>query len=207
MSKEILNHLGNEHLNIGGLLHILERQLHSIKDGDRPDYFLMHDITRYLTYYSDHYHHPFEDMIYARLARKRREFSPVAEIVKKQHRQIALKGNGLRELIHGIIRGSVFSRENIFNNGIDYIYCYRAHMQTEEDELFDPLSDHLSPADWMVLISTFQWRPDPVYSDEVSREYQYLKDSIRDGGAGDWPWKESLVNSCPVCSRMETLNN
>ena len=205
MCKEILNHLSNEHLNISSLLYILERQLQSIKDGDKPDYFLMHDITCYLTYYSDHYHHPFEDMIYTRLAEKQREFSPVVERVEKQHRQIALKGNGLRELINGIIRGSIFSRENIFNDGIDYINSYRAHMQTEEDELFGPLSEHLIAADWMVLISIFQWRPDPVYSDEVSREYQHLKDSIKDGGAGDWPWKESLVNSCPVCSSMESF--
>lgn len=207
MSKEILNHLGNEHLNINSLLRILERQFESIKKGDRPDYFLMHDIARYLTYYADHYHHPFEDMIYARLSAKRPEYSTVTARIEKQHQQIALKGGDLRDLIGGIIRGSVFSREIIYNDGIDYIDIYRIHMQTEEDELFEPLSVHLTAADWMVLTSSFQWRPDPINSDEVSREYQHLRECITEEGAGEWPWRECLVKSCPVCSSTETLSN
>ena len=203
MSKEILDHLRNEHLNIGGLLRILERQLNSIKDGDRPDYFLMHDATRYLTYYADHYHHPFEDLIYERLVEKRGALSAAVARIQRQHGQIAEKGSDLHESIGGIIRGSVISRENIYCNGMEYIDLYRTHMQNEEDELFEPLSVVLTPADWMVLTSEFQWRPDPINSSEVSREYQHLRTTITEEGAGEWPWKECLVNSCPVCSNTE----
>ena len=55
MNTNALNHLRNEHQNINSLLHILERQFNSIKTAERPNYFLMQDIIRYLTYYFDHY--------------------------------------------------------------------------------------------------------------------------------------------------------
>jgi hemerythrin-like domain-containing protein len=202
VSKKILNHLRNEHLNINSLLRILERQLESIRIGDRPDYFLMHDIARYLTYFSDHYHHPFEDMIYTRLADKHQKFLTIVSEIGRQHHQIALKGTELRELIGGIIKGSIISRETIFGDGSGYINIYRSHMQTEEEELFGPLSANLTPGDWEDLISTFQWRPDPINADDVSREYQNLKEYITSEGAGEWPWRECSINSCPVCSNV-----
>lgn len=207
MSREILNHLINQHRNIEGLLRILERQLASIRSGDRPDYFLMNDIIRYLTYYPDHYHHPFEDMIYACLAEKHPEYSAIVADVEGQHGRIDLRGNVLRESIDGIIRGSVISRDQIYNDGMDYIELYREHMQTEEDDLFDALSINLEPADWTALTESFQWLPDPISADEVQREYIYLKECITREGAGTWPWKECLTGSCPVCSSIEETAN
>lgn len=200
MSIEILNHLRNEHRNINGLLHILKRQLASIKVGDRPDYCLMYDIAQYLTYYPDRYHHPFEDMIFARLAELRPEFSTVVAGIERQHHQIAFGGSKLRDLIGEIIDGLIVSREILLHTGIGYINAYRVHMQNEEDNLFDILPVNLNAADWIVLNSAFHWQIDPVFSEEVSREYQHLRDCITAEGAGHWPWKEVLASSCPACS-------
>lgn len=200
MNVNALNHLRNEHQNIISLLHILERQLNSIRIAQKPDYFLMQDITRYLTYYSDHYHHPFEDLIYTCLARKDIVYSTVVTKIENQHKEIAEKGNFLHEAICGLTRGSVLSRDSIFNYGIDYINQYRLHMQTEENELFEPVNTNLTTPDWLLLTSAFEWRPDPVLTEEVITEYQYLRGYITNEGAGEWPWSECLDNSCPVCS-------
>lgn len=200
MSIGILNRLRNEHRNINGLLRILERQLASIKDGDRPDYRLMYDIAYYLTYYPDRYHHPFEDMIFARLAELRPEFSSVVAGIERQHHQIALKGSNLRDLIGEIIDGLIVSREILLHTGIGYINAYRVHMQNEEGNLFNILPVNLNAADWIVQNSAYYRQHDPVFSEEVSREYQHLRDSITAEGAGHWPWKEVAARSCLACS-------
>lgn len=202
MNTNALNHLRNEHQNINSLLHILERQFNSIKTAERPNYFLMQDIIRYLTYYFDHYHHPFEDLIYACLAKMDITYSAVVTKINNQHKEIADKGNYLREEISGLTRGAVLSRDNLFKDGIDYINLYRLHMQTEENELFKPISTNLNTKDWILLTSYFEWRPDPVLSDEVTMEYQHLREYITTEGAGEWPWSECLENSCPVCSSI-----
>ena len=203
MDANALNHLRNEHQNINSLLHILERQLDSIKTGDRPDYFLMHEITQYLTYYSDHYHHPFEDLIYARLVRKNEKYFTVVANIGIQHQEIASKGENLHELVSGLIRGSVISRETLFSEGFDYINLYRIHMLKEETELFQPISEHLNNTDWMLLTSAFEWRPDPVFSDEVTSEYKHLKECISSEVNSEWPWNECLEDSCSICSSVE----
>ena len=49
------------------MLDLLERETDRIRDGEKPDYELIHDIMRYMTVYSDAVHHPKEDRLYAEL--------------------------------------------------------------------------------------------------------------------------------------------
>ena len=200
MSIEVLNRLRDEHRNINGLLRILERQLASITRGDRPDYRLMYDITHYLSYYPDRYHHPYEDLLLSRLAELRPELSTAVTGIKKEHYQIASEGSRLRNLIGEIIDGLFVSRDELLQSGAAYVDCYRRHMQTEDDRLFTVMPVTLKPVDWVVLVSAFHWQPVPVFSEEASREYQHLRDSISTQGAGAWPWKSVSGNTCPACS-------
>lgn len=200
MSERILNRLRDDHRNINGLLRILGRQLTGIRRGDRPDYRLMYDIVHYLTYYPDRFHHPFEDVMFARLIRRRPEFATLVDGIEKEHQQIATEGCKLRVLIGEIIDGLVVPRDALLQAGAAYVNTYRVHMQTEEDELFDALADSFQPADWMVLTSVFHWQPDPVFSGEASREYSHLRDCISAEGAGTWPWNDIDSHTCAVCS-------
>ena len=52
------------------LLHGLERQLVALQRDRKPNYPLMRDILHYLTEYADRYHHPYEDLLYRRLAER-----------------------------------------------------------------------------------------------------------------------------------------
>lgn len=200
MSIQVLTRLRSDHQNIKGLLHILRRQLDSIGRGDKPDYHLMYDIVHYLTYYPDRYHHPFEDLLFARLAELRPDLVSKVEESEQHHRQIARAGGRLRAMIGAIIDGLVVSRDKLSRTGSAYINGYVEHMQIEENELFDIVPGALKPADWLVLISAYHWQPDPVFSEEISREYRHLRECITAAGAGPWPWSEVMTSSCPVCS-------
>lgn len=197
MTTPVLN-LQREHRNLGALLRILDRQLQSVGDGNRPDYHLMYEILQYLTCYSDRYHHPWEDRLFARLAMRRPEWSMSVANIANRHRHIAVEGNRLRGQIGELIDGSVLSREELLNTGRAYVADYLEHMQ-DEDELLDVMAAALEESDWMELLGSVVREVDPVFSDEAGREYRYLRDCITAEGAGDWPWRDLANQSCPAC--------
>ncbi len=197
MTTPVLN-LQSEHRNLGALLRILDRQLQSIGDGSRPDYHLMYEILHYLTYYSDRYHHPYEDRLFARLAERRPEWALSVENIANRHCVIADMGNRLRSQIGEVIDGSVISRDELLHMGRAYVSEYREHMRVE-DELIDVIAAALERADWMNLLGTCYREVDSVFSDEAGREYRHLRECITAEGAGEWPWRDVSNQSCPAC--------
>ncbi len=63
----IIERLSREHRNIEKLLAILERELEIFDRGDRPDYEVIHAIISYFKVYPQIYHHPLEDLVFAKL--------------------------------------------------------------------------------------------------------------------------------------------
>src|SRR6201981_263383 len=70
----ILERLSQEHRNIEKLLDILERELEVFDRGDRPDYDVIRAVISYFEVYPEVYHHPQEDLVFAKL----RERDPAA---------------------------------------------------------------------------------------------------------------------------------
>ena len=70
---DLLNDLREDHRNMAVMLDLLSRQVDRIKDGERPDYELIHDIMRYMTTYSDAVHHPKEDVLYSAMKAEKPE--------------------------------------------------------------------------------------------------------------------------------------
>src|SRR5690349_25028120 len=63
----IMELLSREHRNIERLLAVLERELEIFDRGDRPDYEVIRAIIAYFEVYTEIYHHPQEDLVFARL--------------------------------------------------------------------------------------------------------------------------------------------
>jgi len=63
----IIERLSREHRNIETLLAVLERELEIFDRGDRPDYKVIRAIISYFELYPELYHHPLEDLVFAKL--------------------------------------------------------------------------------------------------------------------------------------------
>src|ERR1700730_10660013 len=63
----IIERLSQEHRNIEMLLAVLERELEIFDRGDRPDYEVIGAIISYFELYPEVYHHPQEDVVFAKL--------------------------------------------------------------------------------------------------------------------------------------------
>lgn len=171
--------LREEHRNLGLLLDVLERQLDALYRGDSPDFDLMAEILHYLTEYPDRYHHPYEDLVYDRLAYRVPGDQALVEALHEQHRELAREGRRALTLVEGLLNGVMVARGEICSVGQGYVNAYREHMEHEEEAILARAEARLTPGDWLQIDTLFHWRPDPLFGPEVGAEYQALHDRIR----------------------------
>jgi hypothetical protein len=114
----IIELLSREHRNIEKLLAVLERELEIFDRGGRPDYEVIRAIVSYFEVYPEVYHHPQEDLVFARLkARDPAAAAKVGDLAGEHNkganrlRQVARAVDSilmdqeiLRETVHAIIR-------------------------------------------------------------------------------------------------------
>ena len=59
-----------DHVSFTRLLDLLEKQVAAFHEGERANYELMRDIVCYLRHFPDRFHHPREDVAFARLVER-----------------------------------------------------------------------------------------------------------------------------------------
>src|SRR5512134_3005807 len=84
-----------EHVYFAHLLDLLQRELDVFHGGGRPNYELAQDIITYLRDYGDRFHHPREDRVFERLAKRFPDLELVIARLRQQHRVIAASGESL----------------------------------------------------------------------------------------------------------------
>ena len=70
----VIEMLYSEHSHFLSLLDTLEQETEKLKPGKVPDYHLLLDIVDYLTHYPDQYHHPREDLLFAKMLNSDKSF-------------------------------------------------------------------------------------------------------------------------------------
>ena len=91
-----------EHVNFARLLDLLEKQVAVFHAGERPNYELMLDITSYLRHFPDRFHHPREDVAFARLTAHDAGLRAEINRLTQEHRVLATAGDALLEREIGI---------------------------------------------------------------------------------------------------------
>src|SRR5437763_12489976 len=112
----IIERLSQEHLNIEKLLAILERELEVFDRGDRADYEVIHAIISYFELYPEVYHHPQEDLVFAKL--KLRDPAAAAKVgdLALEHQKGA---ESLRRVAQAV--DSVLADREILRQNVDHI--------------------------------------------------------------------------------------
>lgn len=177
---DLVNDLREDHRNMSIMLDLLGRQVERIRDGERPDYELIHDIMRYMTTYSDAVHHPKEDVLYASMRAERPECAKGLERVGPEHREIAELGEALRNDVEAVASGAPVTRERLIEDANDYLRTLRRHMAWEEEDLFRRARELAKDeTEMFVDISNFDTL-DPVFGPERQHSYENLLQNIKD---------------------------
>ena len=173
MASEIMK-LREEHVHFRTLLDLLEQQLNLFHVGDTPEYPLVTDVLHYMINYPDRFHHPQEDVIFARLGKRDPRIVRKVDELARQHHAIAEAGARLHENLENVLNGGLMPRTMIEAPGLMYVTYYRSHMDTEEADLFRLAETLLRADDWDLIERETTSSPDPLFGADISERYGSL---------------------------------
>lgn len=173
-----IDKLQTEHLRFAKLLDLLEVQIGLFHRAEQPDYSLMLDIFYYMTHYPDRFHHPKEDLAFARLAERVPTVVTKAEKLAALHRVIAESGSRFVENLDAALAGAMLTRESVEIPAMKYIALYRDHMKLEERELFPIARAKLRDEDWAEIDAAIDSVRDPLFGPEVEQRYRAVHRQI-----------------------------
>ncbi len=177
---DLLSDLREDHRNMAVMLDLLGGQVEHIRDGERPDYELIHDIMRYMTVYSDAVHHPKEDLLYGAMRSEKPEMAKGLERVEPEHRELAKLGEALRNDVEAVASGAAVTRDRLVEDTNNYVSMLRKHMAWEEEDLFRRARELVaSEKEMFIDISNFDTL-DPVFGPERQHSFANLLQNIKD---------------------------
>jgi hemerythrin-like domain-containing protein len=163
-----------EHEYFQRLLALLQKQLDVFHRGERPSYELMLDILTYLREYGDAFHHPREDVAFARLAARRPDVELALARLKQEHRVISRAGERLVELLNEALDGVVLSRAEIEVAAATYLVYYGNHIAKEEETVLVLAEKALTPEDWENVRAAVSAPADPLFGAQPQERYREL---------------------------------
>lgn len=180
LMADLLEDLREDHRNMAIMLDLLAQQVERIRDGDGPDYELLHDIMCYMTVYSDAVHHPKEDLLYAEIKAGRPDLAKGLEKVEPEHQEIAQLGETLRNDIEAVVSGTAVTRQRVISDTIQYLGTLRQHMAWEEGDLFQRAKELVDGEELMFIDISHLDTLDPVFGPEREHSFANLLRSIKD---------------------------
>ncbi len=174
----IMSQLHLDHMNLSRLLEVLKDKLVRLKSGERPDYPLILDVVTYIVDYADTHHHPLEDQIYDYAIQQYPAGKQVLSEIEAEHRLIRDNTREFQQLIENILMDSVVSME-AFNQRLEsFIRQQYNHLNQEEGTVFPLLEELMQDKDWLNLQAKLQICEDPLFGDNVAKEYKRLYTSL-----------------------------
>ena len=177
-ARELLRELREDHRNMAIVLDLLENAAKQAYKGEDPDFELVAEIMRYMTVYPDAVHHPKEDIIYARLREEREDLADGLDDVTSDHEKIATLGGRLRDDVEAVIAGAALRREKFIEDTTQYVNHLRAHMNWEEDDLFERVESMLDEEPLEFDVSEYEHIKDPVFELEIEAGFKRLMSSL-----------------------------
>ncbi len=176
--SELIDHWHAEHRHFTRLLDLLERQVAAFHADNQPNFELMHDVVSYLRFYPDRYHHPREDVAFARLAQRDPKIKPMVDNLTQEHRVIAAAGSELLRYLEQVVDDVVVERAKVEAAAATYLVYYRRHLALEDRDIVPRAEQLLTPQDWAAVMAAIPHGPDPRFGEDADARYRELRRQI-----------------------------
>ncbi len=170
----VLDELRRDHRNMAKILAILDAQLKLFRAGEPPDLDVMQRAMDYSLDYPDLCHHPKEDLIFERLARRDPSVQPLVDRLLQEHREIGQATRRFADAVRVVAQDFQVPRDRFIEIGEAYLALSRRHIQQEEAELFPRADRILDDSDWAEIDAAAARKPDPVFGGTVEDRYLAL---------------------------------
>ena len=175
----VIETLYSEHSNFLSMLDTLEKETEKLKPGKVPDYHLLLDIVDYLTNYPDQYHHPREDLLFAKMLNADKNFKTDLERLEREHKTLRSYNDKLFAELKRIAAGRRVDRPELMRNLKKYISGYRHHIEFESKSIFPKAKGELSAADLKQLKAKTRYIDDPLFGGEVEVRYRRVGRNVQ----------------------------
>lgn len=176
--SEVIRVLRREHANMASLVKTLEWQIAEFERGGSPDYDVIRAALDYFLSFPELYHHPKEDMIYARLSERDPDAARRVGDLRREHEILAARSREFSAGVIAVIDEAQVPRESLARWGRAFIDLQVAHMRMEEDVFFPAALKGLSEADWRNLKADMTSEDDPLFGEHVGGRFEALRQSI-----------------------------
>lgn len=207
--QPLMKALRAEHRHIGTVMQLFTEQLKAIEGGELVDTHVLYEIMEYMVTWPDRFHHPREDLIYARVAEVDPRAADDVDTLQRDHDHTAKRG---RAVLHDVERwrlGEV-SGTVVVKSGRNYVDHINEHMNIEEKLVFPRIEAALTHHDWRELAEDDELRAVgvSVFGPRVQREFRNmtrklrrgLRQSVERGALTEWIGIEALMESLDVVS-------
>ena len=174
----IIERLSREHRNIETLLAVLERELEIFDRGGHPDYEVIRAIISYFELYPEMYHHPQEELVFAKL--KLRDPAAAAEVgnLTLEHQKGTQRLRRVAQAIDSVLADREMLRQNVDTIVRDFIESERRHIMMEDRYFFPAALKALKPVDWAEIVLASTNHEDPLFSEAAEETFDELRSRI-----------------------------
>ncbi len=172
--QRIMHILHDDHINVARLLDLMDSVLEEFSAGNASRLDVACSTMRYMTAYPDLFHHPTEDILFQQLLHRAAETQAKVEQLVSEHEAIGVAGNDLLHRLKKTIQHDSEPSPGLIKSGKGYVTQLRAHMNTEEGEIFPLTKVVLTHRDWEDLHEKIDSTGDPLFGPKVQRSYQDL---------------------------------
>ena len=125
------------------------------------------------------YHHPQEDLVFAKL--KIRDATAAAKVgnLALEHQKGAERLRRVAQAVDGILADCEILRQNVDNIVRDFIEHQRRHIMMEDRDFFPAALKALEPQDWTEIASALTNPEDPLFSEAVEETFDTLRARIQ----------------------------
>ena len=174
----VIRQLQIDHEHVARLLDFLAEQNQKHRSGDTPDYALMRDVMHYMVHYPDMFHHPKEDLVFARLRQRDACTHEALDRLLGEHKTIVSDGAALLTTLKALVGTAPTPPPALVLRIDGYVGALRNHMNLEEEEIFPLARLLLSRRDWQDIAGAIELIEDPIFGQVVSDDYRRLHASL-----------------------------
>ena len=171
---EVIRVLRREHANMETLVKALEWQVAEFEAGRMPDYDVIRSAVDYFLSFPDLYHHPKEDLVFARLKTRAPDVVERIGDLRSEHEALAGRTRELHAGLKAVFDEAHVPREAFVRWARAFIDLQERHMQMEETEFFPAALQHLGADDWRELEAAMTTPDDPLFGER----FETLRKSI-----------------------------
>ena len=210
---ETLEVLRQEHRNVVSLINTLAWQVAEFERGGALDYDVISATLEYFLNFPDLYHHPKEDLIFAKLrerdpavaagvgdmhrehqelAARAREFSAALDALLDGVQAVAGRSVESMPTLHAVVDELDSPRKELIKSAHRFVDLQRQHVELEEAKFFAAADKALTAEDWADLGTRMTRGEDPLFGKNVAANFDRLRRAIIAWQAQDEVADESL---------------